>query len=445
VQNADGQNVANHETLADAHQAWQQQTEQSGRIIDRETGEDVTPPPDDNGRYVVLDRYDNQVGSFDHQAQAEEIWRERTNTKGKIIDTLTKEDVTPKDRQVLNKAQIDQAFSELAGKGVPYDRTYQIDLDLIREMMAQINRLAVPIFDVANITGKGRSRPTRTVPIVRREVTIVKDRRKIEIDAPGPRKPSGRLEVPYPTEDADNEPIRGPGDLGRVSPRQFAVPRRLLQHRIVNRQLTRRTFHEEVPGKPTIRKRKVWQEYERPEVKEWTEQVEVSEDPQAQLAEIVIDVSGSMDLHRVCMAIALAAVVIGAHLDDDSMYILRTFASTISDETLAKTPKQKRDMLQLLLRTDTNLGGGTQLLLAISTASRDVRRFATNDDQPEVLLITDGHDDVTSSDIYDAIGNDVVLHTVIVNATNHSLRSRSSTYYELWYRGYAVTGNGKNY
>lgn len=96
VQDSAGQQVAESATLTKAHEQWKQLTQQQGRIIDRKTGQDVTPTPDDNGRYVVLDKTGKPVGSYDDRSKAETVWREQTNQEGKIIDMQTQTDVTPK-------------------------------------------------------------------------------------------------------------------------------------------------------------------------------------------------------------------------------------------------------------------------------------------------------------------------------------------------------------
>src|SRR5262245_19145947 len=54
VENQHGEEVATSATLTEAHQQWQQLTKQLGRIVDLATGQDVTPEPDDNGRFLVI-------------------------------------------------------------------------------------------------------------------------------------------------------------------------------------------------------------------------------------------------------------------------------------------------------------------------------------------------------------------------------------------------------
>jgi uncharacterized protein with von Willebrand factor type A (vWA) domain len=216
----------------------------------------------------------------------------------------------------------------------------------------------------------------------------------------------------------------------------------LLMQRIAKRELLRRAYEEELPGKPTVTKRREWQEVEELEVKEWTEQVEVAEEQQAQLLEIVLDVSPSMNGNSINMAIALALAVIGVHMDDDSRYIYRAFADYVSDAIHATTKAQKAALARALMTQDNDVGGGTNILKAITAAATDVRGIARASDRPEILLITDGSDRLSSEDVYRAVGNDVIMHVVVIGQSNYSLRERGSTYYELHFDT-TVTGRGK--
>lgn len=437
VQDSDGQQVAESATLTKAHEQWKQLTQQQGRIIDRKTGQDVTPTPDDNGRYVVLDKTGKPVGSYDDRSKAETVWREQTNQEGKIIDMQTQTDVTPKvEKPPLTDEQLDALAGMIGGHNASHlfdSNNLSVDPELVAELMRALNKLPVPAYDITNLRGRGRNTPMKTVPIVRRKVEIVTVKKPVEVELPGPRRPSKRIFVPYPTDDPEPTFVRGVKDIANVNPRAYALPTEVFNHRLVGRKLTRRAYQEEIPGEQTVQKRKVLQEFEEPKVTEWTENVEVAEEQQAQLLEVIVDVSGSMDGMCINLAIALACVIIGAHLEDDSRYLYRQFATMVGKLTDAKTPAERRTLMKDLLTQKNDLGGSTNIIPAIAMGADDVRERALKGQACELLLITDGDDDwVTSDSVYEAIGDDVTLHTVIVGgASNEALRRLSTTYYEL--------------
>ncbi|HSX33145.1 MAG TPA: vWA domain-containing protein [Candidatus Saccharimonadales bacterium] len=430
VQSAAGRSVGGSDSLAEAHKQWQQRTQSQGRIIDTDTGEDVTPPPDDNGRYVVQQKDGTHVASFDRLPQAEDVWQDATGGQGRIIDTATGQDVTPGRKSVLNDQQIRDVL-RAAGRGPRGPQAMQVDAALVARLVHKINRLPLPIFDVSNIVGKGKKIPTKTVPIKRRQVEIQKKKRMVWVEHPGPPQPDGHVEVPYPTDEPELVRMRRLGDVTRIPRSQLGQPRAVLRRRIARREPLVRIYNETVADTPTIAKRREWQEYEEPVVKEWTENIEVAEEPTAQLIEVVIDVSGSMQGTSINIAVATALTVIGGHLDDGSRYVYRQFASFVGDAVNANTPKEKRELARALMDQNNSLGGGTDILSAITAAAADVRRIAREDDRPQVLLITDGSDGVTAESVFAAVGSDVLLHAVIVNGSNMSLRQHSTTYYEL--------------
>src|SRR6185436_12850850 len=96
VKDAAGQTITSKDTLAQAHQAWKDRTNQDGSIIDTRTGKDVTPEKDDDGQFADLDDQGKQFGSYQDFDQAVEAWKELTESKGKIVDVPRKLDVTPR-------------------------------------------------------------------------------------------------------------------------------------------------------------------------------------------------------------------------------------------------------------------------------------------------------------------------------------------------------------
>ncbi len=433
VRDQAGQQVAESDSLKQAHQDWKDQTNSEGRIIDRETGQDVTPEKDDNGRYVVLDKDGKPVGSYDDLDMAKDAWRTLTNTEGTIIDMKTKTDVTPEkqystklDHQQLATAlQMARGASKLFG-----DNDLKVDPDVVAKYIKQLNRMKIPAYDIVNLRGRGRTTPTKTVPIVRREVTIETVRRQVEVEKKGTPAKSRWLFVSHPTDDFEPTPVRGFRDIGKVRARDYARPD--FEEKLMAKRLMRRGFQEEIPGEIPVQKVKEWQNIEEPKVREWTEHIEVADDQQAQLLELVVDVSGSMAGSKINMAIALAIVIMSAHLDDDSQYLYRQFASIVGSLHIAKTPSERRALCKDLFNQDNNLGGSTEIIPAISAAADDVRARAKTRQAMEILLITDGDDwAVNSETVYDAIGTDVTLHSVMVDGSNPSLQRYSTTYYEL--------------
>jgi len=443
VQNADGDEVSQSDSLAEAHRQWQQLTNQTGKIIDTTNGEDVTPLPDDNGRYVVLDKSGNQLESFGDKQAALESWRERTNESGSVIDTKTGEDITAKLKGFLTKDEMDEVLSCLgSGLGRAEQRMLSIDPYLIRRLIEELNHLPIPVFNITNIKGNHDEMPKKTVEIKRREVTIEKVKKIVTVEGPGPKTVAGRQEVPYPTDEQEPRRIRRIGDLTRVPASRLAMPRAMLDRRLARRELPMPVYEEEVPGEQTVRKRKVYQEVEEPKVREWTEKVEISDEPRAQLLEIVLDVSGSMDGYPMNLAIALVALLVGKHLDDGSRYFYRQFGSDIGKLHEALTSSGKRRFVKFLVeQKQEEVGWGTNILGAITLAARDVLGAAEGEDQPEVLLVTDGDQAFGAESVYQALGSDVILHTVLVGLReNASLRKHSSTYYEISYDGVSVRG-----
>ncbi len=431
IQDTNGQQVGESQTLADAHKQWQQKTGSQGRIIDRQTGEDVTPEPDMNGRYVVIDQSGQQVGSYDTKRAAEQAWSDLTSERGRIVDMKTKTDVTPRKGR-LTSSQMDDVTALMSSAAAGWRESMVVDEMMARALLEKINHLPVSVFDMSNLKGNGSRTPTKTVTIKRREVRIEKVRRQVTVEEPGPPRPRGTFPVPYATDHSDVEFIRSSSDIRRLTRQSLGLPRLLLERGIAKKTVRRVVNLEEIDGGSTVRTRKVWREFEEPKVHEWEEKVEVAEEQEAQLLEIVIDVSLSMVGVKIAMAVALAAAVVGSHIDDDSWYMYRLFAAEVGRLREFRTPGEKRKLITKLMRPNDSLEAGTDILLAITMAARDVRSRARSGQSPQVLLITDGDSPLSSEDIYGAIGSDVVLHTVIVNDSNYSLRDRSTTYCELW-------------
>ena len=436
VSDVSGQLSGDFDRLADAHQHWQEATDSQGTIIDRYTGEDVTPQSDDNGRYVVIDSDGTQAGSYDTLTEAERAWEGRTSRQGRIVDTQAGKDVTPRvsQRTTLSDQQLWQLRSRLAGKLFRRRNPLYVDMDLVAQLAQPISRLPIPVFERTNFEGLGLTQPKKTVPIKRREVEIETVRKKVWIEEKGLPRTSGRAFTRTPTDEPEPVVLQDLRDVAKAHLRDLAMPRPHLARQITNRQLLVPGYVDEVPGKPAVQRRLVWRDEEQLTVREWEEQVEVNDEDSAQLLEILLDVSISMGGDNINLAVALAAVILQAHFDDDSQYLYRQFALDMGQSTYVQTPREKKSLLKSLHKFDMNIGnGGTDILGAVRRAAMDVRQRAQQGQTPEVLLITDGADEISVEDLALVLGRDVILHTVTINGGNESLRRHSSTYYELYW------------
>lgn len=438
VSDTSGQPSGSFDSLAEAHQHWQEATNSQGTITDRYTGKDVTPLADENARYVVIDGDGTQVGSYDALAEAEQAWENQTSMQGRIVDTQTGKDVTPQvsKRTSLSDQQLSQLRSRLAGKMFTRRNPLSVDMSLVARLARPISKLPIPVFERTNLEGLGLTRPKKTVPIKRREVEVETVRKKVWVEEKGLPQTSGRVFVRTPTDEPEPVALQHLRDITKVSLSKLAMPREKLARDIVNRQLRIPGYVEEVPGEPTVKRRLVWRDEEELTVREWEEQVEVNEEDSAQLLETVIDVSLSMEGDNINLAVALFAVILQAHLDDDSQYLYRQFALDVGESAHALTPREKKAMMKALHKFDMELSnGGTDIMGAVRRAATDVRARASQGQTPEILLITDGADYVDPMQLALALGKDVILHTVTINGGNDSLREHSSTYYELHWGG----------
>lgn len=412
------------------------------------------PPQDEDGRYAVLDGQDQQAGLYNALDHAIEAWT--LQGEGRIIDTVTGADVTPTSENFLSEEELIRVLKavetgskigglkKLLSSGFAIGTFIPLDAKRLRAIIPQINQMKLPVFEVTNIDGDGISAPTKTVPITRRKVVLVEERRIVEVESKGEPSSTGRLFTRQPTNDMDFARIRSAQDIRRVPASQLAMPLPILQQRIADRDLYQRQFFEEVPGERPVQKRKVWEVVERPVEQEWTDEIEVADVPQAQLLEVLVDCSLSMryfGAEGYHLAAALMTVLISKHFTDGSRYIVRPFTRQIGPAFTATTEAEKRELVRFiqngLSKEAMRLLAGTEIVDAVMTAAHDVRLAARKDDRPEILLITDAGDRVFPLTISNILGNDITLHTVIVGQTgdgydcSSSLRMCSHTYSHL--------------
>ena len=440
VQNSDETPVFQGNNLDTALRAWRQLTDQEGFIVDTDTGEDITPVKDDTGRYAVLDEQGEQVGTFESFSAAEHVWNTQTHREGAIIDTLEKKDITPF-KGHLTDQEVEEALELVTRLGGPgftrslrrdrFDET-ALDLDTVRRLIPVINKLQLPIFELANAQGSRFNLPTRKVKVTKREAVVDRQWRDYYEDVPIEEPPTSLLPSVTPQDHREVRPMRDFGEVVRVSPLHTVMPD--FCERFARRELPVVEYQEEIPGEVrTARMRKKRLE-ETIIPREWEEIIEVTEEPRVQNLVVVCDLSGSMfwdDVPKNAeVAIALCVVLVTKHLDDDSRYGFRWFADYVDKLVSGDSRRSKEDLIEFIMEASAKdeIGGGTSIISGIETAADDVRKLTRSGDIPEVLIVTDGSDSVTAQEIFRAIGTDVVLHAVVINGDNEHLKHYSTTY-----------------
>ena len=446
VQQPSGDLAHDTDNLGDALNAWRSLTNQEGTIVDSETGEDLTPEKDDNGRYAVLDEDGDQIGTFNDLGVAEQVWETETDSEGMIVDTLNKLDVTPykghlSDEEVQEAIRLVQGWG---GKGFSrgYDRyralTY-VDADEVARLIPIINKLRLPIFELANAVGDSHNLPTRSVTVTKREAEITyKDVEYFE-DVPIDDPPTTFMPTPIPQDRTEIRPMREYGELGRVRPIELAMPD--FERRYATLDLPIDEDMEELPGDAPAKKVRRTRKEQTITPREWEEEMEVTEEPRVQNLALVVDLSGSMGGPNINVAVALVAVLITKHLHDESRYSFRWFADYVDSASTAESTRAKKQLIEFVLdaRSHDQIGGGTNILGGIEAAASDVRSMARSGEIPEVVVITDGDDwNVTAHSVYDIVRQDVILHSVMIGGQNAALRAHSTTYEQLdpWSLGY---------
>ncbi len=439
VQQPGGELAHDTNNLGDALNAWRSLTNQEGTIIDSETGDNLTPEKDDDGRYAVLDEDDNQIGTFDDFAVAEQVWESETDKEGSIIDTEAKLDVTPY-KGHLTDAEVLEAIQMVRQWGVNgYNRGYdrfdlnpQVDAAEVQRLIPLINKLRLPIFELANAVGDSHNLPTREVTVTKRAAEMdwkdVEYFENVPIDDP----PTTFQASPLPQDRTEERLMREHGEIGRVRPMDLVMPD--FVPRFARLDLTVEQDMEEVPGDVATKRVRKYRKEQTIVPREWEEKIEVTEEPRVQNLALVVDVSGSMSGANINVAVALVAVLITKHLNDDSQYSFRWFADYVDSPATAKSTRGKQQLVEFVLEVKPNdpIGGGTNIIGGMEAAANDVRSMARGDEIPEVVVITDGEDPyVTAETVYACVREDVVLHSVMIGGSNPALRRHSTTYEQI--------------
>lgn len=435
---------------------------------------DPESPPTDSAPqnpYGVFDEAGTPIDTAPSEEEAEKIWQEKTGKRGSFYRLADKQDLTPQEsestlkklldfiRQLFGKKQrkappkpprpplmqkfvhemtpqelqeVAQEVAEGVSHNVPRTVLEQINLRLLAIFIEKMLGMDLPCFRVARkvmdedfdlVPIKKREQRTR-----RRETTRVEfEDRVVEF--------TEEVESPFPADEMSVRRLRVLSELRRLRPRaHIALPQALLAKRLVQRELVVTQFLALEPQEQHERKAvRIPQTVDEPYVHEWVEQMKVPKAPSGQLMVMLIDISGSMNWLRLTMAMALSMAVVRRGRDNSSRYFLRFFADGIGDAHCGLDKAAKEKLLHSIpqLCAETSLGTGTQILRALAHAAQDIRTERQAEDQPEVLLITDGDYGLDPAEILEVLGTDITLHTVNVGIPNAALKKHSSTYAHL--------------
>ena len=394
-----------HFTYDDAFQQWQELTDSQGTIVELESLEDITP-------HGLWDKLLKSIG---------------IRKKSKYY--IDKNDEEDKEGRYLTRKQI----AEIKGAMKSANPNFSIGTDpsVVMHFIEILNSSRLPVVDAAK---KIQDKAQKYIEVKKKRHLVRKVKQKVVEQVKTTTTKTRIVKSPVPADDFETRRYRRVRDLRSLArPLDWAMPRDVLARKMSRRELPvlQHLAEDEFPETVTntIEKEVIVDE---PYTEEYTEQVAIDQEPDGQLLFIVTDVSGSMMDKPINAAAAVAATVVGANLDNKSQYFFMPFASTTGNITFAKDLKAKKQLIRTLIELeDSSLGGGTNILEALRVAAREVRKIATKDTKPEILLITDGGDFITEQDIYDIIGSDIQLHTVCVGSSNPSLASHSSTYTDI--------------
>lgn len=152
---------------------------------------------------------------------------------------------------------------------------------------------------------------------------------------------------------------------------------------------------------------------------------------------MVVDVSGSMlelmlnGTSKSVMARAVVYKLLTRARLNSAKFLLRFFDGGIHPLEAANTPAEA-EKLAMKVTNNGFSGGGTEILGALKTASRDIRKATKSDPQftAEIMLITDGEPNTpfTADELRHVLG-DVKLHCIIIgNNANTALKEVAVSY-----------------
>ncbi len=415
-----------------------------------------------NGRYGVFDQNANPISVHDHLSDAAESWKKETKNQGSIFDLENNRDVTPKPsllKKILNwlrgKKCKKPVFDPEDFKSHPLKKE---DMKMIEGLIAwpgkqrgsdfepvpdpqnlmkfieAVDKLNLPVF---NISKKRWEKTQKLVPVkkmkrlVRKKTICIFEERTVNFTQ------AAVVSSIIPENEISLRRIQKISEIKRVSPKMnLALPGALLARRLLARQLMVIEYlkdeHQQRQVKESVPKEIVVDE---PYLQEYQDFLEMAQEPKGQLLFILRDVSGSMNDNGCIgdyISAAVASVVVGRNINNSSLYFDAPFGTggLLEEPTKSETINQKKELIEKFAQ-QFNGNSGTSIASALETAAQAIRSIAKPDDQPEILLITDGQDHLSAEDVYDIIKEDIILHTVLINHKNESLLQHSSTYVQL--------------
>jgi hypothetical protein len=153
---------------------------------------------------------------------------------------------------------------------------------------------------------------------------------------------------------------------------------------------------------------------------------------------LLVDISPSMEdpmsngvpRHQWARAIVISLLL--KAITGQAKYFLRMFDNNPEELIEATTPKQARDLLDVLLN-HRPCGSGTNVAAAFRQAVTDIRGRGGEISQSEILVITDGTDG-TAIDPTEArrlMGSDIRLHVAIIGVSAPTLQEVATSYREF--------------
>ena len=183
--------------------------------------------------------------------------------------------------------------------------------------------------------------------------------------------------------------IEHPGEINKLTSSEWTNPKSLRLFRIVSRQAQ-------------IRER-------------------VNTVDQKQLLYLLIDHSGSMrgdDIHKAggVLMNRLKAVIKG-----EAQVFVRFFADYVGKEYMASTPEEAKQLMNHFQEHNFD-GGGTEIVKSLKVIRDDINKKMKADEllvRPEVVIVTDGQDDVSRIKAKDF--KPTVVHGIVINGKNDDL------------------------
>lgn len=142
---------------------------------------------------------------------------------------------------------------------------------------------------------------------------------------------------------------------------------------------------------------------------------------------LLIDVSGSMQGVRNIYASGVALSLVRQAVDEGSTYFLRFFDDQVKNLHKVTNNKEAKEACEILVKQPFS-GGGTNIERAIRTAVKDITDDPEGFEKAEIMLITDGEDNVGM--IKDDLKG-IKLHSTVISGHNLDLEKLSETFTEL--------------